>query len=215
MHVRNIEGGFTAEDMEAAVRALQQGELVIAPTDTLYGLFANALDAAAVQKIYRLKARPADAPLPLIFGSKSDVAVFTRLTPGAEVLADAFWPGPLSLVLEAKSAELLAAMPTLHGTVAVRVPDHPFCRQIARELGGPVTATSANRSGRPPATRVAEIAPELLRAAAVVFDDGVSSESRPSTIAKIDAAGKIQIIRQGPISLDELTARFGVKCSGT
>src|SRR5512141_1230268 len=140
----------TARDLEPAVEWLRAGGIVAFPTDTLYGLAADPSSAKAIAALFALKGRPADAALPFVAASQAQVAAWCRMSPTTERLAARFWPGPLSLICDAP-ASLLPAVHANLGTVAVRVPAHPIARALAGAWGGPLPATSANRSGGPPA----------------------------------------------------------------
>ena len=146
-----------AEDLDRALartrEVLLSGGLVAFPTETVYGLGGNALDASASRKIYAAKGRPSDNPLIVHVGSVEDVKPLVREIPEkAKALMDAFWPGPLTIILP-KSG--LVPMETTGGlqTVALRMPSHSFANAMLRNCGCPVAAPSANRSGRPSTTR--------------------------------------------------------------
>ena len=134
-------------------RILAAGGLVAFPTETVYGLGADALNPDAVARIFAAKGRPTDHPLICHIASVDDLApLVAEVTPAARALADAFWPGPLTLVMP-RSAAVPDAVTGGRDTVAVRVPDHPVALALLRAFGGPVAAPSANRFGRPSPTR--------------------------------------------------------------
>ena len=137
---------------EEAAALLQAGGLVALPTETVYGLGARADEAAAISRIFEAKGRPADNPLIAHVASRDQVARLAKaVPPWAAQLMDAFWPGPLTLVLEARTdvpSVLTAGLPT----VGIRMPDHPLTLAVIAALGVPVAAPSANRSGRPSPT---------------------------------------------------------------
>jgi L-threonylcarbamoyladenylate synthase len=193
-------------DRHALLRAaaiLRDGGVVGYPTDTLYGLAANPASAAAMAQLYRIKGRPVDLAIPLIASGLGQIeAAGGVLDPRSRRLAEAFWPGPLTLVIQAW-AELDARVHAGRGTVAVRVPDHAVARLLADACGWPITATSANRSGEPAATD-----PEGVRAALGglidgVIDAGPSPGGAPSTI--VDAGGTVPVlIRAGAVAWDRV-----------
>lgn len=181
-----------------AVAALRRGAVVAFPTDTLYGLAVDPRQPAAVERLFAVKGRPSERAVPLI---ASDLAQVCRdlgeLTGTARRLAERFWPGPLSLVVAAPGS----IAPAVHGdlgTVAVRVPAHPVARLLAALLDFPVTATSANRSGAPPATTPDEVEAALGAWIAVLVDAGPAPGGPPSTI--VDARGPQPVLlREGAV----------------
>ena len=191
------------ETLRRCVALLARGGIVAYPTDTLYGLAVDPRRPDAVERLFRAKGRPAEMAVPLIAASPEQVARRAgRLTPLARALAECFWPGPLTLVLEAlagTSPRLLAA----GGTVAVRVPDHAVARALARELGHPVTATSANRSGSPPATSAAAAVAAVGRDLAGVVDAGPAETTLPSTIVDVRGAAPV-LLRPGAVAWERV-----------
>jgi len=196
----------------AAVDTLKQGGVVGIPTDTLYGLAACVFDLDAVQRVFELKGRPANMPIPILLADTSDLESCVKETPDAAFdLADRFWPGALTLVLK-KSAAIPDIISAGGDTVAVRVPNHPVPRQLVKGLGAPVTGTSANRSGQPGltgATAVREIFGEELE---LVIDAGEITGGVASTV--LDLSGGVPVLlRQGAVSSEEIEATLGEKLS--
>jgi L-threonylcarbamoyladenylate synthase len=189
----------SAADFAFAARWVADDGLVIYPTDTLYGIAANPLSTRAVEALFALKGRDATAALPLIAASLADVERSCgELPPTARILARHFWPGPLSLILDAP-ASVAPAVHAGQGTVAVRVPNHPVARAFAEACGALITATSANRSGDPPVPAADDLAPALLNGAVIVIDAGRSPGGEPSTI--VDARGDAPLlVRAGAIA---------------
>ena len=186
---------------EAAER-IRAGELVAFPTETVYGLGANALDAAAVAKIYELKGRPATSPL-IVHVASIEMArtLVTEWPPEAEMLACHYWPGPLTLVLPKVPAipdVVTAGLPT----VGVRVPNHPLALALIREAGVPLAAPSANRFTGLSAT-TAEHVREAFGDAVPVLDGGPCQVGIESTVVSI-ASGKITLLRPGMISIEDV-----------
>lgn len=191
----------TPGDLAPAVEFLRKGGIVAFPTDTLYGLAVDPASPRAVAALFALKGRGADAALPFVAASRAQVAAWCGLADSAATLAEAFWPGPLSLICEAP-ASVVSAVHAGRGTVAVRVPAHPVARALAEAWGSPLPATSANRSGRPAAIEAADLsslaAPHLL-----VIDGGRAAGGRPSTI--VDARQQPPIlVREGAIPWDRV-----------
>jgi L-threonylcarbamoyladenylate synthase len=187
----------------AAAAALLAGDLVGLPTETVYGLAADARDEAAVRRIFAAKGRPADNPLIVHLASPDAFpAVVAEVTPLARRLADRFCPGPLTLVLAARP-ELPRVTTGGLATVAVRVPDHPVATAVLEAAGIPVAAPSANRSGRPSPTTAADVVAELGDAVAVVIDGGPCPVGVESTV--VDARGEVPVVlREGSITREDL-----------
>jgi L-threonylcarbamoyladenylate synthase len=186
------------DQLLAAVSAIQGGGVVAFPTDTLYGLGADPRSSTAVRRIFQLKGRPHDQPIPLIADSLSQVEGHAgRLTPLARRLALQCWPGPLTLVIAA-SPDLCPDVTGGTGTVAVRVPDHPVARALARGVGHPVTSTSANRSGSPPSSSAEEVAVGLGDLIDVLVDAGPSPGGLPSTIVDVTGTEPV-LVRAGAV----------------
>ena len=187
-----------AEALRTAADALARGFLVAFPTDTLYGLAVDPRNPEAVRALYRAKQR-GEAAIPLIASDVGQVERDVgRMSPMARRLAARFWPGPLTLILEA----LPSLAEDLHGgtrTVGVRVPNHPVARQLAREAGHPLTATSANLSGIEAASTADEVVAGLGDAVALVLDAGPTLGGHPSTI--VDAQGDCPVlVRAGAVA---------------
>ncbi|MGE5218356.1 MAG: L-threonylcarbamoyladenylate synthase [Chloroflexota bacterium] len=192
-----------AEVLAAAVAALKRGEVIVLPTETLYGLGADALDAAAAERVFQLKGRDAANPLPVLVADRAMLAsLVTAVAPLAERLIAEFWPGPLTLVLPARK-NLPKPLVNSSGGVAVRISSQPIAQELVKALGRPITATSANPSGQPPA-RTVEQAKRYFAGQIEIFIDGGELTSRTgSTVAEINGE-RIRIIRQGDISREDL-----------
>jgi L-threonylcarbamoyladenylate synthase len=181
--------------LDRATAVLDEARLAVLPTDTLYALASDALDEDAVLEVFRVKRRAADLALPVCVGGYSDLLHVAHGNALARALADAFWPGAVTLVLKAKPW-LPDALTARGDTVAVRAPAHPFALALARRFG-PFTVTSANRSGEPPAARV-EDAEKSLAGDVALFVDGGALAGVASTI--VDCTGeRATIIREGAV----------------
>lgn len=191
--------------MQEAVEALRAGELVAFPTETVYGLGANANNPDAVRKIFRLKGRPSTHPVIVHIDHPRYLQRWVRdMTPEAKKLAEAFWPGPLTLV--AKRA--LAVNDVITGgqdTVAIRVPNHPVAQQLLNAFGGGIAAPSANRYGHVSPTRAEHVREEFGDELGIVLDGGDCKVGLESTIVAClgDAP---RVLRPGSISLSQLRA---------
>ncbi len=181
-----------------AAEALQRGEVVALPTDTVYGLGAAVFHEAAVQALYEVKGRPEAKAIPLLLGDPGDVvAVAREVPPVAERLMARFWPGPLTLVLPAR-AEVPAVVRAGGPTVAVRVPDHTAARALIQAVGAPLAVTSANRSGAPDALATGEVLRQLGSRLHWLLDGGRSPGGRASTVVDVSVEPPA-IRRHGPI----------------
>lgn len=186
-----------------AARILKKGGLVAFPTETVYGLGADAFNARAAASIFKAKGRPADNPLIVHIASRRWLSrVASRLTPEAERLAKAFWPGPLTLVLP-RSARIPKEVAAGLATVAVRVPAHPAALKLLKALGRPIAAPSANSSGRPSPTRARHVEEDLGSHVDLILDGGSCRWGVESTI--VDLSGKVPLIlRPGAVTEEEL-----------
>ena len=187
---------------EAAVRA---GACLVLPTDTVYGIGADAFDAAAVQRLLDAKHRGRDMPPPVLVADVADLDEIAQTVPaGARALAEAFWPGGLTLIVPVRPSLRLDLGDT-RGTVAVRVPDHDPVRALLRRTG-PLAVSSANTSGSPPATDVATALAMLGDSVAVYLDGGPAPGETPSTIVDFAACATGRVLRQGVLGPDALRA---------
>jgi tRNA threonylcarbamoyl adenosine modification protein (Sua5/YciO/YrdC/YwlC family) len=198
--------------VDAAARAITRGELVVLPTDTVYGIGADAFDADAVKRLLAAKGRGREMPPPVLVSSAATLdALAVRVPEWARALTERFWPGALTLVCHEQSS-LRWDLGETRGTVAVRVPDHSVAIAVL-ERTGPLAVSSANRTGMPAATD-ADAAEEMLGdAVSVIVDAGPTPGADPSTI--VDATSETpRLLRLGAISveqLDEVLAPHGVR----
>jgi L-threonylcarbamoyladenylate synthase len=171
--------------VEEAAAALGRGELVAFPTDTVYGLAAGH---DHVRKLYVAKDRPKEKRISVLLSDATNMDASAQVTPAARALADAFWPGPLTLVLVAPR----------RGTLAFRVPDHPMARRLIAASGGGLPVTSANRSGGADARTAQEVLDQLDGRIALVLDGGETPGGVPSTVVDC-TTDRIKILREGAI----------------
>jgi tRNA threonylcarbamoyl adenosine modification protein (Sua5/YciO/YrdC/YwlC family) len=190
---------YRADGISAAARAVRAGDLVVLPTDTVYGLGCDAFDGDAVGRLLAAKGRGRDMPVPvLVANARALDGIAFGLTPTARELVTAFWPGALTLVCLAQPS-LNWDLGDTRGTVAVRMPLHPAALELLAETG-PMGVSSANRSGLPPATTVESALGMLGDSVAVYLDGGPTDDALPSTI--IDVSGdRPRVLRQGAIPL--------------
>jgi L-threonylcarbamoyladenylate synthase len=197
-----------AAGLEAAVAALRDGKLVAMPTETVYGLAADAANAAAVAGIFAAKGRPRFNPLIVHVASPADAEHIADFTPEARKLAAAFWPGPLTLVLPKRPGAPLADLVTAGlDTVAIRVPAHPVAHELLTRFG-PLAAPSANRSGHVSPTRADHVASDLGDKVAVILDAGPTKVGLESTIVGFEE-GKARMLRRGGIDRARIEAILG------
>ncbi|GAB3196428.1 L-threonylcarbamoyladenylate synthase [Nocardioides hungaricus] len=194
------------EAVEAATLAVQRGELVVLPTDTVYGVGADAFDPAAVRALLVAKGRGREMPPPVLVSSATTLDALATRVPGyARALVEEFWPGPLTLVCHQQTS-LQWDLGDTRGTVAVRMPDHEVAREIL-ERTGPLAVSSANKTGLPAATDADQAEQMLGEDVAVIVDagpvDGPGGEA--STI--VDCTGSQgRVLRRGALSLEQLNA---------
>jgi len=188
--------------MAQAAAILRDGGLIAFPTDTVYGLAVDPRQTDAVERLYEAKGRDRGMAIPLIAGRIEQALDAARLGPRERRLAEAFWPGPLSIVLPASPA-IAAAVRGPGGTVAVRVPDHAVARGLALALGFPVTATSANLSGQPAAASAVTIDAALTARLDAVIDVGAAPGGPPSTIVELTPDGP-RLVRAGAIAWERV-----------
>ena len=198
----------TQQELDAAVQALRSGDVVAFPTETVYGLGANAQHAAALQKIFALKGRPTSHPLIVHLDSARFLHRWARAVPAAAAkLAERFWPGPLTLVLP-RADNVLDLVTGGQDTVAVRVPSHPMAQQLLTAFGGGIAAPSANRYGRVSPTRAEHVREEFGDAVPVVLDGGECKLGLESTIV-VCVHGEVRLLRPGQITLTQLRSEVG------
>jgi len=191
------------KQIERGVSLLRQGGLVAYPTDTVYGLGACASLPQAVERIYAVKERPRNMPLPLLLADVSQITeVAESVPPIAWRLIDRFFPGALTLVLP-KSSSVLDIITGGGATVAVRIPAHPVPIALIEGLGTPIVGTSANLSGKPSPLTAEEVYSQLGDRVDLIIDGGRCPEGKESTV--VDVTGKIPVVlREGAISREEL-----------
>lgn len=199
----------TTEDIQVAAELLRSGELVAFPTETVYGLGADARNEISVTNIFVAKGRPADNPLIVHI---SDIAMMQEIAadipPIAERLAKAFWPGPLTMVLSKRDCIPAVTSGGLD-TVGIRMPSHPAALALIRQSGCPIAAPSANRSGSPSPTTAKHVLDDMDGRIAAVIDGGLCEVGVESTVICFDDAETIHILRPGLISPEDLEPYAG------
>lgn len=196
------------DGLAAAASLLQAGELVAIPTETVYGLAANAFDEQAVGRIFEAKGRPQDNPLIVHIADFDGLEqLVTAVPPRALALAKAYWPGPLTMIFR-RSRLVPAAVSAGLDTVAVRMPSHPVARQIIRAAGVPLAAPSANRSGSPSPTTAQHVLADMMGRISAVLDGGECEVGVESTV--VDMTGEVPcLLRPGGVTPEMLKAVTG------
>jgi tRNA threonylcarbamoyl adenosine modification protein (Sua5/YciO/YrdC/YwlC family) len=199
---------FTGDELapayRAAVDAIEVGDLVVLPTDTVYGIAADAFKADAVQRLLDAKGRGRDMPPPVLISVVESLdALATDVPDAGRKLCEEFWPGPLTVICHAQTS-LMWDLGETQGTVALRVPDHENTRELLSRTG-PLAVSSANKSGQPAALDVYDAEEQLQDSVAVYLDGGPVRGGQPSTI--VDITGDVpRLVRLGALSLEQLRA---------
>lgn len=196
---------LSAQQSDAIILAanwLQQGHLIAFPTDTVYGVGVDAFNSTAVGRLFQVKERPLSKGIPILLADFTDLDQVARdVSAVARHFIERFWPGPLTLIVP-RHPDLPAIISPNEG-IAVRIPDNDVARALIRAAGGAVAATSANRTGQPPAQSGQEVMAALGGMITAVLNDGPSPGGRPSTIVDC-MTGTPTILREGPITAADL-----------
>jgi L-threonylcarbamoyladenylate synthase len=188
-----------AGQLAPAVRALVDGKVVVFPTETLYGLAADYANPEAIDRLIKLKGRPDGKPIALIVGDRAAVdELITGLPKGTDRLMERYWPGPLSLIFQAKPG-LDPRLKSRDGGVGMRMSPHPIAAGLARGLARAITATSANLSGRPATRHFDKLDPEVIARADLAIDAGSTPGGPASTVLDMRGANP-RVLREGAIS---------------
>jgi L-threonylcarbamoyladenylate synthase len=198
------------EAIDRALAALNADELVVYPTETYYGLGADATSPRALERLFAIKRREPDKPVALIVADLAMARQMVAEIPAAALrLADAFWPGPLTMVMPAR-AGIHAGLLGRDGGVGLRVSSHPVARELVRRLGRPLTATSANLAGEPPASRIEQARTAFGDTVAVYLEGGRLGLSAASTVVAFDGS-RPNVLRVGPISEAQIAAALNIE----
>jgi len=183
---------------------IKQGGVVVFPTRGLYGLGADALDPDAVEKIIKIKQRPADNPiLVLIYSRRQLDSLVKNISPAAAAIMDAFWPGRVTLVFDACDS-LSNRLTARSGKIGVRLAGHPVAAALVRQVGRPVTGTSANLSGRPGCHQVQYLDPPVAEQVDLILDAGVLEGGAGSTVVDV-TIDPPKILREGQVPADDIS----------
>jgi L-threonylcarbamoyladenylate synthase len=203
------DAGQRATGIASAISALKGGRLVVMPTDTVYGIGADAFDGTAVAALLAAKGRGRDMPVPVLVGSWHTIDGLVYSVPhSARELIEAFWPGALSLVVR-QAPSLQWDLGDAHGTVMLRMPLHPIAIELLREVG-PMAVSSANISGRAAAVTAADAHEQLADLVEVYLEGGPSAQQAASTIVDLTGA-QPKILREGPVTAAAIAEVLGVE----
>lgn len=193
-----------AIDWQECLPVLQSGQLVVIPTDTVYGVAAMPLDAEAIERLYEAKGRPTQKAIPMLLAAAADAERIAVIGEAAQKLCEAFWPGALSVVARARPSFPSPAR-AADGTVALRMPAHDLALAVIQAAGGVLAVSSANLSGQEPARSAMEALHQLEGRVALVLDAGSSPGGVASTVVRIDG-DDLTIVREGALSRVRLQA---------
>ena len=194
---------WRASSLGEAITVLKRGGVVVFPTETAYGLAADARNAEAVERVFQIKGRADDKTLPLIAADRAMVERVAGIPGTLADLADRHWPGPLTLILPV-IGDAVAPAVIRNGEIAIRVSSHPIAAALSRGLGAPIVSTSANRSGGPSCYSVKDVQTQFLDQEIqpdLYLDGGELQSELPSTIVSIDDYGHPEVLRQGAVEL--------------
>src|SRR3977135_2154972 len=198
----------TEVEIGTAVQALRDGELVAFPTETVYGLGANAQNPAAVRKIFEAKGRPSSHPVIVHLDSPRYLHRWVREVPEAATrLAERFWPGPLTMVMP-RAPNVHDVVTGGQDTVAIRVPSHPMAQQLLTAFGGGIAAPSANRYGKLSPTRAEHVREELADVVKVILDGGECQIGLESTIVTVEGSS-VRLLRPGAVTAGQIRTVIG------
>ncbi len=206
--IRITDGGSNEEIINVAAHLIRRGEVVIFPTETVYGIGADALNPSAVRRVFELKGRPPDNPLIVHISNKEQLrALTTHVSEKAKALVERFWPGPLTLVLP-RSRRVPDVVTGGMDTVAVRMPDHPVALKLIERSGRPIAAPSANISGRPSPTLVEHVVDDFYGLVDCIIDGGPTDIGVESTV--VDMSGETPVLlRPGGLPLETIKEVVG------
>lgn len=204
MRLIYIHGKKLADAISVAATELQQGAVIAYPTETFYGIGVKFDLEYALEKLYKIKRRPQEKALPLIIGTSETLGLLTDfISEPALHLMNTFWPGPLTILFKAKK-NISGYLTAGTGKIAVRVPGESFALQLARKIPFPITATSANPSGLPPASDAETVIQYFGDQLDLIIDGGKTPGGMPSTL--VDSTGDmVKIVREGVVTKESLT----------
>lgn len=195
---------ISVADLSAASRVISQGGVVAFPTETYYGLGVDPFNAEALSRLFAIKARPVEKAVLVLIRDRQQLPLLAaQMVPVFQPLLDRFWPGPLTLVFPARP-DLSKLLTGGTGTVGVRVSSHPVAARLLSAYGGPVTATSANVSGQPPATTAAQVKAQFGNAVDCILDGGPTPGGPGSTLIGCTDDGQCRLLREGVVAFSQV-----------
>lgn len=196
-----VSGEPSRSQVEEVARVVRHHGVIAVPTESFYALGASAGSAGGLARVMAIKGRPDGKPILLLIAGRADLpTLIEEEAPAAAMLMDRFWPGPLTIVFKASPA-VAPALTGGTGTIGVRQPAHPVLLALLRETG-PLTGTSANRSGEPPPSCADEVEATLGAELDLIVDGGETPGNAPSTV--VDARGPVRVLREGPITRQQI-----------
>ena len=201
MIVYDCKDGISGNDLECVAEHIKKGNLIVYPSETVYGIGADIFNEAAIKKLFMMKHRPFDMPLSVGVSDKKMAETIAFIDEDAEKLIDAFMPGPLTLIVKKKPCVPDIVTSNSH-KAGIRIPDHPVAQNIIRRTG-PIVATSANLHSKPDAVRIEEAKDDFGDAVSAYVDSGPCTMGKPSTIVWL-MDGEVEIIRQGAITKEQI-----------
>ena len=203
MEYINLKDGYTKEDIDKTSKIIKNGKIAIIPTDTVYGIAADALNEEAVKKIYNLKRRDFSKPCSILVSDIDMIKQVTKsITQFEENIIKEFFPGALTIVLE-KNSKIPNIVTANLDTIGVRIPDNKFLIELIKKVGRPIVATSLNLSGEESKTSIQNIPDEIKQNVDLIVDAGETKEGKASTIVKVKN-NEIEILREGPITKEQI-----------
>jgi L-threonylcarbamoyladenylate synthase len=183
------------ESAKECARYLEEGELIVYPTETVYGIGADAMNESAVEKVFLAKHRDTGNVVSVAVGDMESARKIAEFNPAAEAIAEKFLPGPVTLILKSKAKIKYAVS---KGNIGIRVPDDAFFMELWKSFGRPVVSTSANLSGEPDPVRAEDVDGSLLESVAAIVDGGKTKYGKPSTVVDV-SEGKATVVRDGAV----------------
>ncbi len=203
MEYLDIRKNYSKEDIKITVEALGNGEIVILPTDTVYGIAADAFNDEAIKKIYKLKNREFSNPCNILVSNINMIrSAVKEISKEEERIIKKFFPGALTIIFD-KNKNISDVITANKKTVGIRIPDNKFLIEVINEFGRPIVATSLNLAGKESMVNLDNLSNDFKEKADLIVDEGNTKGGIASTIIKINS-GKVEILREGPISKEEL-----------
>ena len=197
------------KELKEVIEVLDNDGLVIFPTETVYGIASKATSLKAVDKLYEAKKRPRDKAINIMVGDSKDISKYAKINSEIEAkIIEEFMPGGITLIID-KVADFGKGFTLSNNTIGVRIPNNTIALKILKNISFPLTVPSANISNKPSGTEVKDIIDDFKNTVDIIIDGGKSVDSIPSTIVRVED-NKINILRQGKISEDEIKERVGI-----